>query len=70
MCSFCPECGTRIHHQPDYGAPVLNIKPGTLDDTSWLKPMAQAWTASKQRWFELPKLPGFEGQPPMGRVVP
>jgi hypothetical protein len=34
QCAFCPECGTRIHHRVFEAA--LSIKPGTLDDTSWL----------------------------------
>ena len=42
---------------------VVNVKPGTLDDTSWLEPIGQAWTASKQAWIDLPGLPGTERQP-------
>jgi hypothetical protein len=66
VCSFCPECGTRIHHQATYFPDMFNVKPGTLDDTSWLKPMGQAWTDSKQPWIEL-ELQGFPGQPPQMR---
>jgi hypothetical protein len=68
ICSFCPECGTRIHHEPAYLEGVINVKPGTLDDTSWLKPIGQAWTASKQPWVDLgAELPAFAGQPDMQR---
>lgn len=49
-CSFCPECGTRIHHQTERG---MSLKAGTLDDTSWLKPDAHYWTARKQPWIEI-----------------
>ena len=64
ICSFCPDCGTRIHHEPRYWQGVLNVKPGTLDDTSWLKPTIQAWTSSKQPWLEIQgHLPAFERQP-------
>lgn len=28
-------------------------EPGTLDDTSWLKPGAHNWTKSAQLWFRL-----------------
>jgi len=63
ICAFCPECGTRIHHEPAYLEGVVNVKPGTLDDTSWLKPTIQGWTASKQPWLELQNgPPGFERQ--------
>jgi hypothetical protein len=40
-CYFCARCGTRLYHRwfNDQGdLPFLNLKPGTLDDTSWLKP--------------------------------
>src|SRR5574341_598946 len=37
-CAFCPSCGTRIYHRVIDA--VLSIKPGTLDDTSWLLPEA------------------------------
>jgi hypothetical protein len=64
ICAFCPECGTRIHHEPAYIQGVFNVKPGTLDDTSWLQPIAHAWTASKQPWLALPEgTPTFERQP-------
>jgi hypothetical protein len=59
---FCPECGTRIYNQKA-GAPVIILKPGTLDDTSELRPTLQLWTSRKQSWFDLPQLQGFEEQP-------
>jgi hypothetical protein len=52
-CAFCPECGTRIYHQPEYRKESINIKPGTLDDTSWLTPSLQVWTVRRHAWVEL-----------------
>jgi hypothetical protein len=26
------------------------VKPGTLDDTSWLRPVGHIWTKSAQPW--------------------
>ncbi len=52
VCSFCPECGVRIHH--DCGDGELSIKAGTLDDRTWLRPAAHYWTAAKQAWVALP----------------
>ena len=52
-CYFCPQCGSRIHHQwfTDEGdAPFYNIKPGTLDDTSWIRPGCHVWTENAQPW--------------------
>jgi hypothetical protein len=64
MCSFCPECGTRIHHEPTYLAGVFNVKPGTLDDTAGLVPQVHAWTGSKQSWVPIPEgVVTFDGQP-------
>lgn len=53
-CHFCSDCGTRIYHSPALLAENCNIKPGTLDDTSWLKPTVHVWTKSAQRWLTLP----------------
>jgi hypothetical protein len=65
VCWFCPECGTRMYNESkqssDQGA--INVKPGTLDDTSWLRPQLHVWTASKQPWLQLSDgLPSREGQ--------
>jgi hypothetical protein len=51
---FCPECGTRIYTIPSLAPGFLSLKPGTLDDTSWLRPQLHVWTSSKQDWFEVP----------------
>jgi len=52
--AFCPECGNRIYHQPEWRKGRISIKPGTLDDTSWLKPHVHLWTRSKQPWVIIP----------------
>lgn len=49
-CYFCPDCGTRIYHQPAHATERVNIKAGTLDDTSWLAPVLHTWLRSKQPW--------------------
>jgi hypothetical protein len=53
QCFFCPECGTRIYHAGEVNPDLLRLKPGTLDDTSWLKPNKQFWMRSRQPWLEL-----------------
>ena len=53
--SFCPECGTRIHHQASKAPDHLSLKPGTLDDTTWLKPSHHVFARSAQPWVILPK---------------
>jgi hypothetical protein len=44
------------------------LEPGTLDDTSWLRPVGHIWTRSAQPWVAIPdgplnfnKDPGDEG---------
>ena len=55
-CWFCPDCGTRLYHVPGGAAyPNRNIKPGTLDDTSWLVPTIHFWTRSAQEWVVIPE---------------
>ncbi|WP_180899996.1 GFA family protein [Martelella soudanensis] len=66
--TFCGRCGGRLSHQREK-SPVLVVKPGTLDDPSWLVPVAEIFTASRQPW--LPALPGaaqYPGAPDMERI--
>jgi hypothetical protein len=55
-CWFCAECGTRLYHVPG-GASYANrnVKPGTLDDVTWLNPTIHFWTRSAQRWVVIPE---------------
>lgn len=63
-CFFCPHCGTRLYHSSSMGPECWHLKPGSLDDTSWLAPVAQVWTKSAQPWLRLAgDLPSFPGQP-------
>jgi hypothetical protein len=63
-CAFCANCGTRIYHEPTYAQGLLNVKAGTLDDTSSLEPTLHAWTRSKQGWVTLQAgVKCFEQQP-------
>jgi hypothetical protein len=63
-CFFCPECGTRIYHQPGYAAGVVNVKAGTLDDTASLGPQLHTWVDAKQQWTIIPEgVPTHPTQP-------
>ena len=62
--AFCPECGTRIYHQTEWRKGMVSVKPGTLDDTSWLNPEMHLWTRSKQSWVIIPEgVEAYEKQP-------
>ena len=52
-CAFCADCGVRIYHRPERKPDTINVKPGTLDDTTWLDPAAHLWTGSAQPWINL-----------------
>lgn len=54
-CVFCGDCGTRILNELDRLPDTVNLKPGTLDDTSWLNPAAHVWVSSKQPWVPIPE---------------
>jgi hypothetical protein len=45
----CPVCYSRIYTQRE-DAPTINLRVGTLDDTSQIRPVAQFWTSSAQPW--------------------
>jgi hypothetical protein len=44
----CTECQRQ-------SAAVSIVKPGTLDDTSWLHPVGHIWTNSAQPWVTIPQ---------------
>ena len=50
----CPDCGSMLWGEINGLTEILALQPGTLDDTSWLKPIAHIWTRSAQPWVEIP----------------
>ena len=53
--SFCPCCGTRITGRSELYRGFVNVRPGTLDERSWLKPTYSCWMSEKQPWVVLPE---------------
>lgn len=51
---FCGDCGGRILHGQEV-PPVVTVRSGTLDDTSWVTPVGDLWIRSAQPWVELSK---------------
>jgi hypothetical protein len=51
---FCPDCGVRIYHVLKSSPDTVSIKPGTLDDTRWLRPELFIWMKSAQGWLPVP----------------
>ena len=50
----CIQCHTRLWSEPENRPQLAVVRPGTLDNTSWLRPVAHVWTKSAQAWFEFP----------------
>jgi hypothetical protein len=66
---FCDACGTRLWGEPARLPEVLVLRPGTLDDTTWLVPVAHIWTRSAQPWMSFGDAARFETQPPDPRAL-
>jgi hypothetical protein len=61
----CGNCGVRLWSEPTKRPGLAVMRPGTLDDTSGLVPMAHIWTRSAQKWFTFPEgVPRYEQNPP------
>ena len=63
---FCPDCGNRIYNIPGAAAAkgTLTLKPGTLDDTSWVRPTMMVWLKRKQDWVPIPEgMKTYDEQP-------
>jgi len=60
----CRACDTTLWGAPVAFPNLLNLQPGTLDDTSWLRPVGHIWTRSAQPWLALPEgVLRYEAQP-------
>jgi hypothetical protein len=45
---FCADCGTRLYG--DSLPEMVILRPGNLDDPTWVTPVAQMWTRSARPW--------------------
>ena len=57
ICAFCGNCGSRIYHCSDNDQDPLSLKAGTLNETSWLRPIAHLWTKRAQPWLSIDQEP-------------
>ena len=48
--NFCAECGSSISSEPSVMANITVLKAGTLDDTSWVRPVMEIYCDSAQQW--------------------
>ncbi len=49
----CSLCCTRMF-SPSRAPELVIVEAASLDDTSWLRPVAHIWTRSAQPWLQLP----------------
>jgi len=50
----CADCGCCLWGEIGDFPEIVALQAGTLDDTSWLEPIAHIWTSSAQPWVEIP----------------
>lgn len=66
----CERCGTALWFSSPAYADIIALKPGTLDDTSGLRPIAHMWVRSAQPWLRLDDgLPVFDRQPSLEELL-
>jgi hypothetical protein len=60
---FCETCGTRLYSERD-GVRIVFVRAGTLDDTSWLFPVAHHFMGNAQPWEGTPSIaPCYDAGP-------
>ena len=58
---FCGTCGSRL--AAESSPETVGVRPGTLDDTRWLAPVAQFWTPSGHAWAVVNGVHAEDGNP-------
>jgi len=67
---FCGRCSTRLWGRASRFPELAVLRPGTLDDTSWIHPIGHIWTRSAQPWVRIPRdTLNFEQQPQGDEVM-
>jgi hypothetical protein len=49
---FCGDCGGRLYGERKGREEIVNLRAGTLDDTTWLVPVAHMFIKSAQAWVQ------------------
>ncbi len=50
---FCSDCGGRIYGERESRPDIIVVRAGTLDDRSWLAPIAHVFMRSAQPWEQV-----------------
>jgi hypothetical protein len=54
-CLFCGNCGVRIFNRFPARPATVNLKPGTLDETTGITPTLQVFSHRKPAWVSVPE---------------
>jgi hypothetical protein len=60
---FCGDCGGRVRGERDARPDIRVVRAGTLDDTSWVRPIAHVYMRSAQSWEQISGPECFEVMP-------
>jgi hypothetical protein len=52
--AFCERCAIRLWGESMQHPDLVYVRPGSLDDTSGLEPVAHMWARSAQPWVVIP----------------
>jgi hypothetical protein len=52
--SFCPACRVAVLSRAPVAPDFMSVRAGTLEDASWVKPIAQAFVESAIPWAVIP----------------
>jgi hypothetical protein len=55
--TFCPVCRVRLLVKAVSAPDYASLRAGTLDDASWVRPVAQTWVESAIPWAVIPGVP-------------
>ncbi len=61
VCRFCPDCGSRLWHEPEPATGLVTVKAGSLDAALDLSGAIHIWTARALPGIVIP--PGAERYP-------
>jgi len=63
-CVFCPECGSRLWHEPEAGGAHVTLKAGSLDQPVDFSAGIHIWTLRKLPGLKIPPdVRQFTGEP-------
>lgn len=57
---FCGDCGSPIVSEVMEPQGMIAVKAGTLNDTSEVRPILQAWCVDKQPWVDLGEMTAMD----------